>query len=409
MIRKLFSGLFLIMLSNSGSLAQNSDRELIIRVADHVIRNTEYKFINKATGETYSSTKGLPPNKDITIKDQYNYWMYPNAIICMAMNELNNYNPNEKYRLHPVRFYDFFFSNTGYLKKQMDAGHSKWEYNWFFRMTQLDDCGPHAAGLIDVMKTDPKPEYKQFIERTASLMFDTDKQLKDGTWVKTTPVDSTVWIDDLFMGVTFLAKYGHEKNESKYFDLAVKEVLLFEKYCYDPLTELYFHNYYSDLKRPGIAHWGRANGWCILAKLNLLKYLPADHPQRNEILRLFERQVIGFAKYQSESGLWHQLLDKNDSFLETSCSAIFTYAVAKAVNEGWIDKRYSSLALSGWKGVTSQVDTDGGVLNVCKQTGISDELTFYYQRERPYNDFHATGVIILGGLEIIKLKESLKK
>ncbi|MBM3855787.1 MAG: glycosyl hydrolase, partial [Verrucomicrobia bacterium] len=192
-------------------------------------------------------------------------------------------------------------------------------------------------------------------------------------------------------------------------DFAVRQIIQFDRYLFEPANGLYYHNYYSDLRRPGIAHWGRANGWFALALVSLLDVLPQDHPRRAALLAIFDRQVYGLSKFQSESGLWHQLLDKTDSFLETSCSAMFTYAIARAVNEGWIERRYASIALAGWEGVRSRIDGEGAILGVCRQTGIGDTLSFYYRRETPHNDFHATGTIIRAGLEVIRLKEAMKK
>jgi unsaturated rhamnogalacturonyl hydrolase len=401
--------LFGLMILNSGITAQNTDKEILLRVSDYIIKNTGYKFINKSTGEIYSATENLPVNKDIGIKDQYNFWQYPNGIINMAMEKLYVLTGDEKYHAFPIKYYAFFFQNFDFMKRMYDAGFQKWDFYWFFRMKQLDDCGPHASGLIDVYKDDPKPVYKVFLENTATLIMEKSHRLKDGTWAKPIPRVSTVWLDDLYMGVSFLAKWGHEQGKNEYIDSAARQIIRFNKYLYDPVSGLYYHNYYADIQRPGIAHWGRANGWSILAQVSLLEYLPKDHPLRDSLLFIFDRQVYGLSKYQSETGLWHQLLDKPDSYPETSCTAMFTYAIAKGVNEGWIDKRYASIAIEGWKGIITKIDKEGAVLDVCAQTGISDDLVFYYKRPAPFNDFHATGTIMLAGIEIMKLKENLKK
>jgi unsaturated rhamnogalacturonyl hydrolase len=388
--------------------AQASDREIVLRVADYVVNHTSGQLIDQQTGETFESGAGRPVRDGIGIKDQYNFWQYPNAIINLAMFDLAAATGERKYREFPVRFYDFFFRNADYLRQLYDAGFRRWEYSWYFRMDQPDTCGPHAAGLIEVQRIDPRTVYQDFIERTAALITSPGYQLADGTWAKPKPRIGTIWIDDLYMGVSFLAKYGAVYGRPEAWDFAVRQVIQFDRYLYDPVSGLYYHNYYTDLRRPGLAHWGRANGWFALAQVSLLDVLPRDHPQRAALLALLDRQVYGLSRHQGESGLWHQLLDKTDSFLETSGSAMFTYAIARAINEGWIDRRYSSIALAGWEGVKSRVDGDGAILGVCQQTGISDTLTFYYRRQTPFNDFHATGTIIRAGLEIIRLKETAR-
>jgi unsaturated rhamnogalacturonyl hydrolase len=106
------------------------------------------------------------------------------------------------------------------------------------------------------------------------------------------------------------------------------------------------------------------------------------------------------------SGMWHQLLDKNDSYLETSCTAMFTYSIAKAVNNGWVDKGYITIALAGLEGVKKNIQDDGQVKNICMGTGIQDFLGSYYKRITPLNDIHRLGAILMAGNDIIKFRKN---
>ena len=99
----------------------------------------------------------------------------------------------------------------------------------------------------------------------------------------------------------------------------------------------------------GVARWGRCNGWVALAQAELLNNLPANHPKRPELIKLLLRQIVGFSRYQDTSGMWHQVLDKPESYLESSVTAMFVYTVAKAVNEGWISKRFITIAQKAGK------------------------------------------------------------
>ena len=390
------------------SFGQNksTDEEALLRAVNHVIENTKRSFINTKTGEIYKTTKGLSIDENIRIESQFNYWQYPNGVIHMAMMDLYEFFEDERFLKYPIANYQFFFDNLDFLQEMYNAGHKGWDFHLFFRMFKLDDCGALGSGLIEILEHDPKPEYKEYIGKTAQLAMHDRYRLADGTWAKRNPYDATVWLDDLFMGVPFLARMGEHTGDRKYFDFAAMQVIQFHRYLYEPRTELYYHNYYHDLGRPGLAHWGRANGWSILAQVGLLEYLPKNHPRRDTLMSIFKQQVIGYSRYQSESGLWHQILDKTDSYLETSCSAMFTYAVAKGVNEGWIDSRYQCIAIQGWEGLKTQINEDGAILNVCEQTPTNDNLVFYYTRPAPYNDFHGTGALIFAGLEILKLKNN---
>jgi rhamnogalacturonyl hydrolase YesR len=151
-------------------------------------------------------------------------------------------------------------------------------------------------------------------------------------------------------------------------------------------------------------HWARANGWALMAMTELLDVLPIDHPGYKKVLEQLQAHIKGLAVYQSDKGLWHQLLDKNDSYLETSATAIYTYCIAKAINKGWIDvKAYAPMCLLAWNAVASKVNDKGQVEGTCVGTGMAFDPMFYYYR--PVNIFaaHGYGPLLLAASEIINL------
>jgi unsaturated rhamnogalacturonyl hydrolase len=250
--------------------------------------------------------------------------------------------------------------------------------------------------------TDKKPEYKECIDVINEHILKKQMRLSDGTFSRPVPYHNTVWADDLYMSVPFLARMGKLTGDKTYFDEAAKQIIQFNKYLFNEKTGLMWHCYYDDLKINGGTHWGRCNGWMMMATADLLRFLPQNHPQRDTIIALLTRQIRNIAQYQGEKGLWHQILNKEDSYLETSCTAMFTYAVALSINNGWLDKRYKSIALAGWKGITSQITPEGAVTNTCMGTGIADDLKSYYDRPTPYNDILGIGAIINAGMEVSK-------
>lgn len=144
----------------------------------------------------------------------------------------------------------------------------------------------------------------------------------------------------------------------------------------------------------------------MMAQVHLLNHLPVNHPEREKLIKILEKQILGIAKYQNGEGLWHQVLDKTDSYTESSCTAMFVYCIARAVNEGWIDRRYGSIAVRGWEGLkANKITLDGQVKDICVGTGIEDNLVFYYNRPARLNEKHGLGAIIDAGIEIIKLKK----
>jgi len=146
----------------------------------------------------------------------------------------------------------------------------------------------------------------------------------------------------------------------------------------------------------------------MCAQVHLLNMLPANYPRRDTIIKNIERQIVGISKYQNGNGLWHQVLDKTDSYPESSCTAMFVYSIARAVNEGWIDRRYASIALTGWEGLKKfMITPEGQMKDVCVGTGIQNDLVFYYNRPAKTDDTHGTGSLIEAGIEVIKLKQKM--
>jgi rhamnogalacturonyl hydrolase YesR len=311
-----------------------------------------------------------------------------------------------RYSDYVRRNYDFIFTNLDYFKKQYDAGARSVEWRPVLKIGSLDDCGSMAAGLLEVYATDKKPAYMDYLQRVGDYIRNKQAKFPDGTLARTEPRNMTLWADDLYMSVPFLARMGKTTGDPGYFDFAIQQVEAFNRYIYDSTTGLYFHAYYNDEHINGVAHWGRCNGWVALAQCALLDALPADHPKRAELQRFLLRQIVGFSRYQDSSGLWHQLLDKPDSYLESSVTAMFTYTVAHAVNKGWINPRYLTIAREGWHGLTRDVTTDGELRDVCIGTSIEDDIHFYYTRPRETNDTHGLGAFLLAGTEMIIAQRS---
>ena len=82
---------------------------------------------------------------------------------------------------------------------------------------------------------------------------------------------------------------------------------------------------------------------------------------------------------------------------------MFTYAIAWSVNNGYIEQRYSSIALRGWEGIVSKILPDGEIEGVSAGTGVSEDLVYYYHRPTPLNDPHGIGAVLLAGTEVLRL------
>ncbi len=398
------------------TFAQNSnvDELVVRRVADYILEHGELSFKDVNTGKIYKSTKEIPEGAKVTFTSPFGEWHYTDGVLNMALIDLSNFLEDKKYADYAAAQIAFGMDNYKYFEKRynkdIDGPHYLYPFGQLWTMRELDDCGAMGASMIDVYQTVKRDDYKEYIEKTAKHITEEQDRLADGTLARKFPHEMTIWADDLYMSVPFLARMGKLSGDKKYWDDAILQIKNFTKYLWDQNKELYWHCYYTDLKRNGVAHWGRCNGWVIMAKVNLLNFLPEDYPGREDIIKDLERQILGIAKYQSADGLWHQLLDKNDSYLESSCSAMFIYSIARAVNQKWIDQRYGSIAIRGWEGLKeNKIRLDGQVKDICVGTGIEDNLVFYYDRPARLNEKHGLGAVIDAGIEVIKLKNAISQ
>jgi unsaturated rhamnogalacturonyl hydrolase len=383
-----------------------SDSAIIVRVADNILSTTTYDFMIVDENKTLSKLEVSTIRESLRQRSPYNEWAYWNGVLNISMLRIADTFKEKKYKDFAVKNYELAFNSLPILKEY--KGKKKWyfPYETLVKTERLDDCGAIGAGLIEVNQITPRKDYVAYIQNAGNHILNIQSRLKDGTLARDDPNKMTVWGDDLYMSIVFMSRMGKWTGNNRYHDDAIKQIENFTKYLFDKNAEIYYHAWFDDLKVNGVAHWGRCNGWIMMAQIELLDHLSINHPKRNTLIKILQQQIIGLSRYQDISGMWHQLIDKNDSYLETSSTAMFTYSIAKAINMGWIDKRYISIALNGWQGVQRNIQEDGQVKNICMGTGIENDIAFYYNRPAPLNDIHGLGAIILAGNEIIKYKKN---
>ena len=137
--------------------------------------------------------------------------------------------------------------------------------------------------------------------------------------------------------------------------------------------------------------------------------LPESHQGYDLVLGLLKNHIKGLAACQSGEGFWHQLLDREDSYLETSATAIYTYSIARAINRGWVDEMaYGPVAQLGWNAVSTKVNEKGQVEGTCVVTGMAFDPAFYYHRPINVYAAHGYGPVLLAGAEIIEMTKKFK-
>jgi len=245
---------------------------------------------------------------------------------------------------------------------------------------------------------------RPLIANYSDYIMNKEYRLADGTFARLRPQKNTVWLDDMFMGIPTVAYMGRLTGEQRYYNEAARQVLQFARRMWVPEKKLFRHGWVEDMQPHPAFHWGRANGWAILTLCEVLDVLPADHPDRSQLLTLLREHAEGLAALQHHDGFWHQLLDRPDTYLETSATAIYAYCLAHAINQGWLSaKAFGPVALMAWHAVSSSVNEKGQVENVCVGTGMGFDAAFYAYRPVHVMAAHGYGPAIWAGAEIIRL------
>ena len=206
----------------------------------------------------------------------------------------------------------------------------------------------------------------------------------------------------------YWCRKGALLEESKWLDRAIDEALSYHKHLWNADDRLMRCLWLKKTKEPYGLYWGRGNGWYIMAVTDLLTFIPEGHPNRKQVLSNYREFISGIVARQGDNGLWHQLLDRPDTYTETSCSGMFTYCILKGVNEGWLDPSNLKAGNLGWQGLLSKVNQDFEITDVCPPSGIRADPKYYTENRSPVlHDQHGVGPFLLAGAEHLRANGTL--
>lgn len=382
-------------------------KEKLDKIFVYLDRVTPFELENVKTGEKIIDFNTIDGNSSIK-KGDFRLVSYEWGVTYAAFYRAAATTGDLKYRAYADNRLTFINNAANAFSKLKQENNEDWAAKGplknLLNPKALDDCGAMAAAMIKAKRAGNPNDFKALIDIHIDYILNKEHRLADGTLSRIRPQNKTIWLDDLFMAVPALAQMGKLTGEKKYYDEACKQVLSFAKRMFNKNKNVFMHGWVEGMSTHPQFHWARANGWAILTMVELLDVLPINHQERPKILALLKLHASGLASYQSGSGFWHQLLDKQDSYLETSATAIYTYSFAKAINNGWLDKlAYVPATLLGWNAVASKINTMGQVEGTCVGTGMGFDPAFYYHR--PISPFaaHGYGPAIYAAAEIIEL------
>lgn len=194
--------------------------------------------------------------------------------------------------------------------------------------------------------------------------------------------------DAVFMGTPILVQAGRLTGERRYYQMADRHRRFMLKLN---LREDGLHQH-SPLD-PAKTAWGRGNGFPALGLALALSEMPrhgleakrGDAPIRDDMLASYRAHIAAMVKHQDEMGMWHQVVDRPESYREFTVTCMTTFAIVRGLREGWLDKKqYEPVVHRAWHAISRRIGPDGFLSDVCQGTG----------KQKSYRDYLDRGAIL---------------
>lgn len=376
------------------------------RVLRYLEKNTPTRVVDKNTGKVITDYANMTADAQLE-RGAFRLASYEWGVTYSALIAAAETTGDKRYTDYVQNRFRFLAEVAPHFKRVYEEkGKTDSQLLQILTPHALDDAGAVCTAMIKLRLKDESLPVDGLIQNYFDFIINKEYRLADGTFARNRPQRNTLWLDDMFMGIPVVAQMSRYDKEAKnkYLAEAVKQFLQFADRMFIPEKGLYRHGWVeSSTDHPAFC-WARANGWALLTACELLDVLPEDYPQRPKVMDYFRAHVRGVTALQSGEGLWHQLLDRNDSYLETSATAIYVYCLAHAINKGWIDAiAYGPVAQLGWHAVAGKINEEGQVEGTCVGTGMAFDPAFYYYRPVNVYAAHGYGPVLWAGAEMIRL------
>ncbi|MDP9038691.1 MAG: glycoside hydrolase family 88 protein [Acidobacteriota bacterium] len=208
--------------------------------------------------------------------------------------------------------------------------------------------------------------------------------------------ETRFWVDDMYMLTMLQLEAYRATGDRRYLDRDAHEMVAYLDRLQQP-NGLFFH-------APDVKYfWGRGDGWFAAGMAEMLRTLPADHPDRPRILAGYKTMMAALLKYQGPDGMWRELIDRPEAWPESSSSAMFSFALITGVKHGWLDAAtYGPAARRSWIAVTGYVDQNHDVTQVCTGTGKLDSMQYYLDRKRETGNLHGQAPVLWAATALLR-------
>jgi unsaturated rhamnogalacturonyl hydrolase len=336
-------------------------------------------------------------------------WHYEHGLQVRAIQKAGEATDEERYLNFVADWIDHFVQPDGTIRTyRLD------EYN-------IDQINAGKL-LYGVYERTGDERYRRAIEHLRNQMRTHPRNHMNGFWHKQI-YPYQMWLDGIYMAGPFLSEYALRFNEPETFDDVVHQITLIEKHTRDSSTGLLYHAWdESKAQRwcdpqTGCSKyfWGRGVGWYVMAIVDVLDHLPHDHAGKSALIAILNQTAAAVVRVQDEAtGLWYQILDLPDgagNYLEASASAMFVYAFAKGVHNGYLAQDYLLSARRGYHGLLQnliKIDAQGWLTleKVCGGAGLGGDpyrdgsFEYYVSEKIIPNDPKGVGPFILAALEM---------
>ncbi len=334
-------------------------------------------------------------------------WEYDYAFLGQAIDRLGDI--DAKYSHYMADYINYFVNEDGSIDKYKLS-----DYN-------IDRVNP-GKNVITLYKRTGEDKYKRVIEQLVQQMREHPKTNSGGYWHKK-KYPYQMWLDGIYMASPFLAQYAKEFNEPEWFDVVTFQIKHIYQHTKDPKSGLLYHAWDESKEQQwanpetGVSphFWSRAMGWYVMAIVDVLDFLPDNHKDREDLIKILHDTIDALLKVRdADTALWYQVLDQGQregNYLEGSGSAMFAYAMAKGANKGYLNKKYKAYAEETFDGIVNHLITeyhDGHLemKDVCGGCGLGGNpyrdgsYEYYITEKRVINDSKGVAPFILAAIEL---------
>ena len=338
-------------------------------------------------------------------------WEYTPTLMARAFLELYARTGDTAYLNHVQRFAELFIGEDGAILTYKQS---------LYNMDRIQG----GNFLIMLNEIDPKPQYATAIETLRDQIREQPRTTEGGFWHKAV-YPHQMWLDGLFTGTTFYARYAAWKPEPEAWSDIANQFLVVDKHTLK--ANGLNHHGWDESRQMGWSDsitgcspetWGRAEGWYVMALCDVLELMPANQPERPALEAILRRVMDALLAVQDqETHLWYQVPDRagdEGNYLESTCSAMYCFALAKGVRLGILPKEYKEKAVQVMDGLQAyklRLNEDGtlSLIDCCAVAGLGgnpyrDGTYDYYVHERiREDDPKGVAPLILAALELSRL------